>query len=801
MKRSKNLRTILFLAFIISSCTSPLTNTPSGTPSSTSSSISSNTQGYVAGTTQTYKSGKTVIGASQNSQGSTTIPNAYASPQATSVMMPPTNYYPSATQTTSPSGYTGTTSDIKERATFNGRAFDKNGNPLEGAIVTAKSVDVGVSWVGEATQTSGGAYVFRNAPVGARIEVTITKDGFSKTRSEVLKSNLNVDPTANTFDFGFNGTTGSTDPNNFYVLPDGNDSRLLLSFDSSITFTTDTLITVEYFDVVSKKTRVISKYYGSDWSPIENIANFSSIKITVKKPDGSTKSYDYALSKKDNKIKLSNDSFTTLALINEELQVDSSINHFIYANTEHLSTFSTDVDTASYTLMKKTIMEQNALPKRETLRTEEFLNYFDYKYQEPTDASFNINTDLATSPVGPTNRKLFRIGLQSKSISDEARKSAFLTFVIDISGSMQSEDRLPTVKKTLKLLVNNLQPEDKVGIVVFGDNSRVLLEHKSITSKQEILNAIDSVNVEGSTNTEAGLIEGFKLASKYYKSNANNRVILCSDGLANVGIVDPDKLVNTLKSYSKGLIGLSTVGFGITDYNDVMMETLSDKGNGYYAYVDNMQEAYRVFWENLSGSLQNFARDVKVQVDFNPAVVKRYRLLGYENRKLNNADFRNDSVDAGEVGINTSVTALYELELNDYDTKAQAKIGQVNVRYKEAKANKVNEQKKEFFTSSIVENFNQTSASFKLASSVAMFAEILKGSYWAQYASYTDVINMAKDAEKNYPNYDQLKDFIYLAQKASNINGSSSVYYKNDQPVTLPNINEIKERATFAVKD
>lgn len=801
MKRSKNLRTILFLSFLISSCASPTTTPTAMVPSSTSSTVPSNAQGYVSGTTQRYKSGKTVIGASQNSQGSTTIPNAYASPQATSVIMPPTNYYPSATQSTKPVNDTGTTSDIKERATFNGKVYDKNGIPLEGAIVTARAIDAGVSWVGEATQTTGGAYVFRNAPVGARIEVTVTKDGFSKTRAEVLKSNLNGDPTANTFDFGFNGTSNSTDPNNSYVLPDGNDSRLVLSFDSSVTFTADTLITVEYFDVVSKKTKVISKYYGSDWSPIENIGNFSSIKITVKKPDGTTKSYDYTVSKKDNKIKLSNDSFTTLALINEESQVDSSINHFINANTEHLSTFSTDVDTASYTLMKKTIMEQNALPKRETVRTEEFLNYFDYQYKEPSDASFNINTDLATSPVGPSNRKLFRIGLQSKSVSDEARKPSILTFVVDVSGSMQSEDRLPTVKKTLKLLVNNLKPEDKVGIVVFGDTSRVLLEHKSISDKQQILGAIELLSVEGSTNTEAGLTEGFKLASKYYKSNANNRVILCSDGLANVGIVDPDKLVSNLKSYSEGIIGLSTVGFGITDYNDVMMETLADKGNGYYAYVDNMQEAYRVFWENLSGNLQNFARDVKVQVDFNPAVVKRYRLLGYENRKLNNADFRNDSVDAGEVGINSSVTALYELELNDYDAKIQSKIGQVNVRYKEAKANKVTEQKKEFFTSSIVENFNQTSSSFKLASSVAIFAEILKGSYWAQYASYTDVINMAKDAEKGYPNYDQLKDFIYLAQKASNINGSSSVYYKNDQPVSLPNINDIRERATFAVKD
>lgn len=767
----KNFIRAVFLSFVLCSCS---TVTNQDLKNLNPNSISS-ASGYKKNTSKSTLS----------NSGSVSTPSIVYSTTPTTTTANYAN--PTAASSSLPMDTIGVTSDIKENTTFNGKVFDKKGGTIDDAIVTAKSVDPAVTWTGETQKTVGGSYVFRNAPVGARIEITVTKDGISRTRTEVLKSNLTGDPKANVFEFGSGNNANGTDPNNLYAIPDPNaigDNSITISYDYYINFTPDTLITVEYSVSEDNKKNTVSRYYREGEFTIKDAFEYSDVKITIKKPDGTETVLKHKIyNKKENKIQLNKYNFSVLA-INEENNLNPDINKFIDTVSNNLSTFSIDVDTASYTLMRSSLTEQNKLPERDSVRTEEYLNFFDYKYPQPENDLFNIITDIATSPVGDKNRKLLRIGLKSKDIETSQRKKSILTFVIDISGSMSAENRLPAVKKSLEVLVNNLKPDDKIGIVVFGSNARIALEHKSIQNKEEIIDVIRYLDVEGSTNTESGLKEGFKLASKNYDKNANNRVILCSDGIANVGISNADKLANELKSYNEGKIPLTTIGFGIENYNDALMETLANKTDGYYAYVDNIQEAYRVFLENLNGTLQNFARDVKIQVDFDKNIVKRYRLLGYENRKLNNSDFRNDSVDAGDIGINSNVTALYELELNNYDKNN--KIGDISLRYKKANLNSdIKEQTKSFYTSEIIQDFNKTSNSFKLASSVAMYAEILKGSYWSNYATFEDVINLSEEVQKNVPNYDDFREFVYLAKKASNINGKGKYYYRNTDKVSI----------------
>src|SRR3954451_25150681 len=251
---------------------------------------------------------------------------------------------------------------------------------------------------------------------------------------------------------------------------------------------------------------------------------------------------------------------------------------------------------------------------------------------------------------------------------------------------MAMPERLPLVKQALHLLLDELRDTDQVGIVVYGSAARIVLEHGNASDRERIKEAIDSLGDEGSTNAEAGLRMGYELASRYFKPGAINRVILCSDGVANVGETSPDGIRRSIQDYTKQGIQLTTIGFGMGDYNDTLMEQLADDGDGNYAYVDNLNAARRIFVANLTGTLQVIAKDAKVQVDFNPAVVTRYRLLGYENRDVADNNFRNDSIDAGEVGAGHSVTALYEIELTG---KVEGPAFTVQLRYADPKSGQV----------------------------------------------------------------------------------------------------------------
>ena len=309
------------------------------------------------------------------------------------------------------------------------------------------------------------------------------------------------------------------------------------------------------------------------------------------------------------------------------------VNPFVDTIEDHLSTFALDVDTASYTVARHYIQDGN-LPPADAIRVEEFVNYFKQDYPTPENVAFGIYADGAPSPFTYDGTTLLRFGVQGYQVPDYARKSSTLTFVIDVSGSMGMEDRLELVKQSLQLLVDRLRPDDTVAIVVYSTNARIVLNPTRGDDRNTILNAIYTLQPEDTTNVEAGLKLGYQLAMQYYRPNTNNRIILCSDGVANVGAVSPEAILSMVHGYVDEGVTLTTIGVGMGNFNDMLLEQLADKGNGNYAYVDTIDEARKVFVDDLTSTLQVIAYDAKVQVDFNPDVVARYRLIGYENRAV-----------------------------------------------------------------------------------------------------------------------------------------------------------------------
>jgi len=420
---------------------------------------------------------------------------------------------------------------------------------------------------------------------------------------------------------------------------------------------------------------------------------------------------------------------------------DYGTNPFVDTEDDHLSTFAIDVDDASF-IMARSYLERGYLPPDQAVRTEEFINHFDYEYDSPRQAAFSVSIDGAPSRFG-SNCLLMRIGIKGRDIMPENRKPANLVFVIDVSGSMAREDRLTLVKRALRLLVEKLEPKDKVGLVVYGSQGRVILEPTSISRRQKILAAIERLQPGGSTNAEEGLRLGYDMAEKHFIEGHINRIILCSDGVANVGTTGAEDLLKWIRNYAERGITLTAVGFGMGNYNDILMEKLGNKGNGHYAYVDDIAEARRVFIENLTGTLQVIARDVKIQVAFDTGTVRSYRLLGYENRDVDDDKFRDDKEDGGEIGSGHQVTALYEIKL--HRSGSQAFLGTVFVRYKDPDENEVDEVNYPITTTSFADRFADASAHFKLAAAAAEFSEILGKSYWAKESKLAEVQSLLRE--------------------------------------------------------
>jgi Ca-activated chloride channel homolog len=404
-----------------------------------------------------------------------------------------------------------------------------------------------------------------------------------------------------------------------------------------------------------------------------------------------------------------------------------NVNPFVDTFVDHLSTFALDVDTASYARARDALLG-GRLPDPASVRVEEFVNYFDPGYSAPPDVAFAVYADGAPSPFHEYGSVLLRIGVQGFRVSDEERKPLALTFVIDVSGSMGSEGKLEMVKQTLALLVDRLRPSDSVAIVAYSTRAWTVLSPTNGYEHQKILDAIYSLYPSSSTNVEAGLRLGYDLAWSAFRPDAVNRVILCSDGVANEGNTSAAGILEYVHGYTEQGITLTAIGVGMGEYNDVLLEQLADRGDGNYAYIDTYAEARRVMVDDLVSTMQVIALDAKIQVDFNPDVVESYRLIGYENRAVADSDFRNDSVDAGEIGAGHSAAAVYAVRFRH---GADGRITTVQLRWEDPESHAVNEINGNVNTWDLAPSFEAASPRFQLAVVVTQFAEVLRHSPWA----------------------------------------------------------------------
>ncbi|MET0263693.1 MAG: VWA domain-containing protein [Rariglobus sp.] len=378
---------------------------------------------------------------------------------------------------------------------------------------------------------------------------------------------------------------------------------------------------------------------------------------------------------------------------NAEVYATQVENGYRTVADEPLSTFSVDVDTASYSNVRR-FLTSGLLPPRDAVRVEELINYFPYRYAPPAPAGakdavpFAAKLEVASAPWAPAHR-LVRIGLKGREFNAAARPAANLVFLIDVSGSMNSANKLPLVKESLRLLVDRLRPDDRVAIVTYAGSSGLALPSTKASQKREILAALDNLNASGSTNGAIGIHLAYDIAKANFVAGGGiNRVILCTDGDFNVGVTDRGQLVSLIEEKAKSRVFLSVFGFGMGNLKDNTLESLSAKGNGSYGYIDSRREAEKVFVEQVEGTLATIAKDVKVQVEFNPARVQSYRLIGYENRMLAKEDFNNDAVDAGDIGAGHTVTALYEIVPVGVDADGVARPPVDALKYQPAPAGK-----------------------------------------------------------------------------------------------------------------
>lgn len=440
------------------------------------------------------------------------------------------------------------------------------------------------------------------------------------------------------------------------------------------------------------------------------------------------------------------------------------VNPFIDTEDDPLSTFALDVDTGSYTVMRR-YLKDGHLPDKDSVRVEEYLNYFDLGYPLPQENAFAIYLDGGPTPfVQNENYQVLRVGIQGYDIPAEERTDVVLTFVVDVSGSMADGGRLDAVKASLAALVNNLRPSDRVGIVAFSETAWVVLPTMPVGERGEIMSALAQLWPMDGTNAEAGLKLGYQLAQAGYDYDALNRVILCSDGVANTGNTGAKDILRAVEDYVEQGITLTTVGFGMGNYNDVLLEQLANKGDGVYAYVDGVDEARRLFVDDLTGLLQFIAMDAKVQVEFNSEVVSRYRLLGYENRRMKDEDFFNDEADAGEIGAGLSVTALYEVKLME---GAAGEIGSVSMRWTDPDSGESKELSESIGSEDLVSNFDEASPSFQLAVIVAEYAEVLRESYWAQEFTLQDVADWSYMVDLDELSDQEVDEFLQLVHLAA----------------------------------
>ena len=454
-------------------------------------------------------------------------------------------------------------------------------------------------------------------------------------------------------------------------------------------------------------------------------------------------------------------------------------NPFKVVREEPVSTFSIDVDTASYSWVRASL-NQNLLPQPAAVRTEEMVNYFPYNYATPrsSEQPFSTNVAVMPSPWSP-GRELVRIGIKGYEIRRATRPHANLVFLIDTSGSMQEPNKLPLVKQSLAMLLNELDGGDRVSIVTYAGNAGTALEPTPANQKQKIMSVIDQLGAGGSTAGAEGIRQAYDLAEANLDPNGVNRVILATDGDFNVGITDQDELKGYIERERAKGVFLSVLGYGMGNYNDALMQTLAQNGNGAAAYVDTLAEARKILVDEASSTLFPIAKDVKIQVEFNPAAVSEYRLIGYETRMLNREDFNNDKVDAGDVGSGQTVTAIYEVvrvggpsavgDLRYAKSKAPiartSELGFVKIRYKLPKSSVSRLISTPISQASAFRRFEDAPQDARFAASVAAFAELLRGGKYSGTITYDDVLKIAGAARGN-DEFGYRNEFVQLVRAA-----------------------------------
>jgi Ca-activated chloride channel family protein len=467
-------------------------------------------------------------------------------------------------------------------------------------------------------------------------------------------------------------------------------------------------------------------------------------------------------------------------------------NAFLTAQNHPLSTFSIDVDTASYANVRR-FLKAGQLPPRDAVRIEELVNYFKYNYPPPRgEDPFAANIEIAGCPWNAGHR-LVRIGLKGREIAPDRRPPSNFVFLIDVSGSMQPPERLPLIQQALRQLVKKMTENDRVAIVVYASEVGIKLESTSCAQKETILQAIDELTANGSTDGSDGIQTAYRVAQENFIAGGVNRVLLCTDGDFNVGITDQKQLVKIIREKARGGVALTTLGVGTDNYKDALMQKLADQGNGNYAYLDSLEEAQKVLVDQMSGTLVTIAKDVKIQVEFNPARVGAYRLIGYEKRLLRPEDFNNDAKDAGEIGAGHTVTALYEIvpaggEIRSgrvdelkyqpsssaeepperYVASASRELLTLKLRYKQPAGD--TSRRLEFPVTDSGRRFDQASTDFKFAAAVAEFGMLLRDSEFAGEASYGAVRELAGEAKgKDADGY--RAEFLTLVKTAQRLAG------------------------------
>lgn len=459
-----------------------------------------------------------------------------------------------------------------------------------------------------------------------------------------------------------------------------------------------------------------------------------------------------------------------------EQYTDYGVNPFVKPSEDPLSTFAIDVDTGAYTVARSKL-RSGSLPPFQSVRAEEFLNYFDYNYASPQNAPFSVHLAAAPSPYD-SGHHILRVGVQAKRVSKADRTPVHLVYLVDTSGSMHAANKLGLAKASLRLLTNQLKAGDTVALCTYAGSVREVLPPTGANNKGRILEAINMLTAGGGTAMSSGVELAYKLAQRTLVKGHVNRVIVLSDGDANIGRSSHQAILKRIGHFKDMGITLSTIGFGRGNYKDTMMEQLANKGDGNYSYIDTRAEARRVFGEQVNGLLQVVARDVKIQVEFDPRAVKEYRLIGYENRDVADRDFRNDAVDAGEIGAGHNVTALYDVVLNEDAARDRSPVI-VRLRHKSPQgSNEASELAFRLLPERMASSFKNAPRNLRLATAVAGFAEILRQSPHAKHWQLSRVERIAQQAAWGKT---AQRELIQLIAQARRLRPDP----QNDKPVVM----------------